>query len=161
MFFSFYWFLNYLMLWKYLDRYTCCRFRKKNLNSLYTQGIYVHRYRDYIADIRALCMEEIGCWMRLFPKVFLTDSYLKYVGWTLHDKVGFLLVYSTGKMFTYSFLYDCFSFVILKKNDILTYWVKSLFKWIIVYILYWKTMFKSFNEFRKRSLNSNCSYLLN
>ena len=33
-------------------------------------------------------MEEIGVWMKLFPKVFLTDSYLKYVGWTLHDKVG-------------------------------------------------------------------------
>nr|XP_039258564.1 cohesin subunit SA-2-like isoform X1 [Styela clava] len=55
------------------------------LNGIF-KGIFVHRYRDFIADIRALCMEEIGVWMKMFPKVFLTDSYLKYVGWTLHDK---------------------------------------------------------------------------
>uniref|UniRef100_H2YHP8 SCD domain-containing protein n=1 Tax=Ciona savignyi TaxID=51511 RepID=H2YHP8_CIOSA len=55
------------------------------LNGIF-KGIFVHRYRDFIAEIRALCMDEIGAWMKMFPKVFLTDSYLKYVGWTLHDK---------------------------------------------------------------------------
>lgn len=33
-------------------------------------------------------MTEIGVWMQNFPQNFLDDSYLKYIGWTLHDKVG-------------------------------------------------------------------------
>lgn len=52
------------------------------------KSIFVHRYRDSIAEIRAICMSEIGTWMKRFPNHFLDDSYLKYVGWTLHDKVG-------------------------------------------------------------------------
>lgn len=43
--------------------------------------------RDAIAEIRAVCIEEIGVWMKLYSDAFLNDSYLKYVGWTLHDKV--------------------------------------------------------------------------
>jgi cohesin complex subunit SA-1/2 len=33
-------------------------------------------------------MSEIGIWMKKFHHNFLDDSYLKYIGWTLHDKVG-------------------------------------------------------------------------
>lgn len=44
--------------------------------------------RDAIAEIRAICIEEIGVWMKLYSDAFLNDSYLKYVGWTLHDRVG-------------------------------------------------------------------------
>lgn len=33
-------------------------------------------------------MAEIGIWMKKFHQNFLDDSYLKYIGWTLHDKVG-------------------------------------------------------------------------
>lgn len=44
--------------------------------------------RDVVPDVRALCMEELGTWMCSFPASFLTDSHLKYLGWTLHDKVG-------------------------------------------------------------------------
>ena len=33
-------------------------------------------------------MAEIGVWMENYPQNFLDDSYLKYIGWTLHDKVG-------------------------------------------------------------------------
>lgn len=43
---------------------------------------------DAIAEIRAVCIEEIGMWMKLYSDAFLTDSYLKYVGWTMHDKVS-------------------------------------------------------------------------
>ncbi|XP_053575453.1 cohesin subunit SA-3 [Bombina bombina] len=52
------------------------------------KGVFVHRYRDTVPEIRALCMEEIGVWMHTYSKSFLNDSYLKYVGWTLHDKQG-------------------------------------------------------------------------
>uniref|UniRef100_A0A8C3C4J8 SCD domain-containing protein n=1 Tax=Cairina moschata TaxID=8855 RepID=A0A8C3C4J8_CAIMO len=44
--------------------------------------------RDVVPDVRALCMEELGTWMCSFPASFLTDSHLKYLGWTLHDKQG-------------------------------------------------------------------------
>jgi len=46
-------------------------------------------FRDAIAEIRAICIEEIGVWMKLYSDAFLNDSYLKYVGWTLHDRVSF------------------------------------------------------------------------
>uniref|UniRef100_A0A672KGB9 SCD domain-containing protein n=1 Tax=Sinocyclocheilus grahami TaxID=75366 RepID=A0A672KGB9_SINGR len=38
--------------------------------------------------IIAICIEEIGVWMKLYSDAFLNDSYLKYVGWTLHDRVS-------------------------------------------------------------------------
>ncbi|XP_031228496.1 cohesin subunit SA-2 [Mastomys coucha] len=45
-------------------------------------------FRDAIAEIRAICIEEIGIWMKMYSDAFLNDSYLKYVGWTMHDKQG-------------------------------------------------------------------------
>lgn len=35
-------------------------------------------------------MEELGVWMRLYGHMFFNDSYLKYVGWMLYDKVRML-----------------------------------------------------------------------
>ncbi|XP_040829639.1 cohesin subunit SA-3 [Ochotona curzoniae] len=55
------------------------------MNALF-RGVFVHRYRDVLPEIRAICIEEIGCWMQTYSASFLTDSYLKYIGWTLHDK---------------------------------------------------------------------------
>ncbi|XP_062313473.1 cohesin subunit SA-2 isoform X2 [Osmerus eperlanus] len=50
------------------------------------KGVFLKRYRDVLPEIRAMCMEELGMWMRLYSSVFLTDSYLKYMGWMMHDK---------------------------------------------------------------------------
>ncbi|XP_014446081.1 cohesin subunit SA-3 isoform X3 [Tupaia chinensis] len=55
------------------------------MNALF-RGVFVHRYRDVLPEIRGICIEEIGCWMQTYSTSFLTDSYLKYIGWTLHDK---------------------------------------------------------------------------
>lgn len=30
--------------------------------------------------------------MKLYSDAFLNDSYLKYVGWTMHDKVGHMFL---------------------------------------------------------------------
>ncbi|CAM9127125.1 unnamed protein product, partial [Lampetra planeri] len=60
----------------------------ENMMNAIFKGVFVHRYRDAIADIRAICIEEIGMWMKLYSDAFLNDSYLKYVGWTMHDKQG-------------------------------------------------------------------------
>ncbi|KAL2088594.1 hypothetical protein ACEWY4_015493 [Coilia grayii] len=50
------------------------------------QGVFVHRYRDVVPEIRAVCIEELGRWLLSNPSVYLNDSYLKYLGWMLHDK---------------------------------------------------------------------------
>ena len=55
------------------------------LNTIF-KDIFIMRYRDICSDIRVICMDEISVWMRTFPKVFLSDQYLKYVGWLLNDK---------------------------------------------------------------------------
>ncbi|KAJ1118594.1 hypothetical protein NDU88_006785 [Pleurodeles waltl] len=50
------------------------------------KGTFLQRYRDVVPEIRALCIEEISIWMKMHPHTFLNDSYLKYIGWMLHDK---------------------------------------------------------------------------
>ncbi|KAK2493589.1 hypothetical protein MC885_016152, partial [Smutsia gigantea] len=55
------------------------------MNALF-RGVFVHRYRDVLPAIRAICIEEMGSWMQSYSTAFLTDSYLKYIGWTLYDK---------------------------------------------------------------------------
>jgi cohesin complex subunit SA-1/2 len=60
----------------------------KNMLTYLFKSVFVHRYRDIVPDIRAICMTEIGIWMKRFPQNFLDDSNLKYIGWNLHDKVA-------------------------------------------------------------------------
>ncbi|XP_061439714.1 cohesin subunit SA-3 isoform X2 [Rhineura floridana] len=60
----------------------------ENLMNAIFKGVFVHRYRDLVPEIRAICVEEMGQWMQHYSTSFLTDGYLKYVGWTLHDKQG-------------------------------------------------------------------------
>uniref|UniRef100_A0A8C6S0A0 Cohesin subunit SA n=1 Tax=Nannospalax galili TaxID=1026970 RepID=A0A8C6S0A0_NANGA len=55
------------------------------MNAIF-RGVFVHRYRDILPEIRGICIEELGCWMQNYCVSFLNDSYLKYIGWTLHDK---------------------------------------------------------------------------
>jgi len=60
----------------------------RNMLTYMFKAVFVHRYRDIVPEIRSICMLEIGSWMKKFHQMFLDDSYLKYIGWTLHDKVG-------------------------------------------------------------------------
>ena len=48
--------------------------------------IFTHRFRDIDPYIRSICMRSIGHWMREHPLFFLSDFYLKYLGWSLNDK---------------------------------------------------------------------------
>ena len=46
------------------------------------------RFRsDISSDIRVICVAELGCWIKLYPDLFLDNNYLKYIGWMLYDKV--------------------------------------------------------------------------
>lgn len=56
------------------------------MNAIF-KGVFVHRYRDRVPEIRALCMAEMKLWLSNNPAAFLNDGYLKYLGWMLHDKV--------------------------------------------------------------------------
>ncbi|XP_028992474.1 cohesin subunit SA-2 [Betta splendens] len=51
------------------------------------KGVFLRRYRDVLPEIRSLCVEELGLWMKLHSSVFLNDTYLKYMGWMMNDKV--------------------------------------------------------------------------
>ncbi|XP_040005085.1 cohesin subunit SA-2 isoform X2 [Xiphias gladius] len=51
------------------------------------KGVFLKRYRDVLPEIRSICMEELGLWMKLYSSAFLSDSYLKYVGWMMYDKI--------------------------------------------------------------------------
>uniref|UniRef100_A0AAQ5Z2K9 Cohesin subunit SA n=1 Tax=Amphiprion ocellaris TaxID=80972 RepID=A0AAQ5Z2K9_AMPOC len=57
------------------------------MNSIF-RGVFVHRYRDRLPEIRAVCIEELGIWLKTDPEDFLNDGCLKYLGWNLHDKQG-------------------------------------------------------------------------
>ncbi|TFK05494.1 DNA-binding protein RFX8 [Platysternon megacephalum] len=58
----------------------------ENMMNAIFKGTFLQRYRDVIPEIRAICIEEIGSWMKMYPDTFLNDSYLKYIGWMLYDK---------------------------------------------------------------------------
>lgn len=58
------------------------------------RGVFVHRYRDLLPDIRAICIAELGVWLKTNPEYFLNDKCLKYLGWTLYDKVNVHSVWS-------------------------------------------------------------------
>uniref|UniRef100_A0A3B4YMX9 Cohesin subunit SA n=1 Tax=Seriola lalandi dorsalis TaxID=1841481 RepID=A0A3B4YMX9_SERLL len=49
------------------------------------KGVFLKRY-DVLPEIRSICVEELGLWMKLYSSVFLNDSYLKYMGWMMNDK---------------------------------------------------------------------------
>uniref|UniRef100_A0A3Q3Q2R3 Cohesin subunit SA n=1 Tax=Monopterus albus TaxID=43700 RepID=A0A3Q3Q2R3_MONAL len=51
------------------------------------KGVFLKRYCDVLPEIRSICMEELGLWMKLYSSAFLSDSYLKYMGWMMYDKV--------------------------------------------------------------------------
>lgn len=51
-------------------------------------GLYLHRYRDVDPYIRAVCVKHLAEWIIIYPKKFLDNSYLRYIGWILSDKVA-------------------------------------------------------------------------
>ncbi|KAJ3591901.1 hypothetical protein NHX12_007031 [Muraenolepis orangiensis] len=51
------------------------------------KGVFLKRYRDVLPEIRSICMEELCSWMKMYSAAFLNDSYLKYVGWMMYDKI--------------------------------------------------------------------------
>ena len=68
----------------------------QGLLKLLFSTIFCHRYRDVDADIRAHQLAGLAQWMVAYPSYFLHDSFLKYLGWTLHDKAAVVRRASLG-----------------------------------------------------------------
>lgn len=47
--------------------------------------VFIHRYRDIDAKIRAECVEALGTWICTLPTVYMAPEYLRYLGWLLSD----------------------------------------------------------------------------
>ena len=58
-----------------------------NMLTFIFRGVFVFRYRDVVPDIRSISIHELGLWIVKLPSLYLEDSYLKYLGWTLYDRV--------------------------------------------------------------------------
>ncbi|GAA6050117.1 hypothetical protein JCM3770_001381 [Rhodotorula araucariae] len=49
-------------------------------------SVFVNRYRDADAVIRAECISALGSWMKLDPDYWIDGDYLRYIGWVLSDE---------------------------------------------------------------------------
>lgn len=52
------------------------------------QGVAFQRFRDVSGEIRTLVIGGLGDCIVAHPAAYLRDSYLKYLGWALSDRVG-------------------------------------------------------------------------
>ncbi|BGP22583.1 cohesin complex subunit SA-1/2 [Rhodotorula toruloides] len=49
-------------------------------------SVFVNRYRDADAVIRAECISALGSWMKTDPDYWIDGDYLRYIGWVLSDE---------------------------------------------------------------------------
>ena len=59
----------------------------EKLMQLSIDAVFVQRYRDVDALLREKCVESIHSWIVTYPEVFLDNAYLRYIGWSLSDKM--------------------------------------------------------------------------
>ncbi|KAJ2726328.1 cohesin complex subunit [Coemansia sp. Benny D115] len=48
--------------------------------------VFVYRYRDVHATIRAECLVPLATWCRAYPAAYLNTEHLRYLGWALNDR---------------------------------------------------------------------------
>ena len=53
-------------------------------NNLFN-GIFVHRYKDTSDVIRWRAVCHLGQWIVTYQDTYMTEEYLKYIGWMLSD----------------------------------------------------------------------------
>ena len=59
----------------------------EKLMQMSIDAVFVQRYRDIDALLREKCVEKIHSWIMTYPEVFLDNAYLRYIGWSLSDKI--------------------------------------------------------------------------
>lgn len=60
----------------------------EKLMQLSIDAVFVQRYRDVDALLREKCVDSIHSWIVTYPEVFLDNAYLRYIGWSLSDKIS-------------------------------------------------------------------------
>lgn len=60
----------------------------EKLMQLAIDAVFVQRYRDIDCLLREKCVDSIHSWIMTYPEVFLDNAYLRYIGWSLSDKVS-------------------------------------------------------------------------
>ncbi|KAJ1721152.1 cohesin complex subunit [Coemansia erecta] len=48
--------------------------------------VFIYRYRDIHAAIRAECLVPLAAWCRGYPPAYLNTEHLRYLGWALNDR---------------------------------------------------------------------------
>ncbi|KAJ1729654.1 cohesin complex subunit, partial [Coemansia biformis] len=48
--------------------------------------VFIYRYRDVHAAIRAECLVPLASWCRAYPAAYLDTEHLRFLGWSLNDK---------------------------------------------------------------------------
>ncbi|KAJ2368238.1 cohesin complex subunit [Coemansia sp. RSA 2610] len=48
--------------------------------------VFIYRYRDVHAMVRAECLVPLAAWCRAHPAAYLKTEYLRYFGWALNDR---------------------------------------------------------------------------
>lgn len=51
-------------------------------------SIFVHRSRDVESIIRVECIKELGNWMQGYQAYFVSNNYLRFMGWAFNDRNG-------------------------------------------------------------------------
>jgi hypothetical protein len=85
-------------------------------------SVFSERYRDVIEDVRGKCVEELGVWIKEYNVMFLSDQYLKYIGWLLHDKnaeVRLLCLKALQELYNPSLVYHMSMFTAKFKERLL------------------------------------------
>lgn len=135
----------------YLDKNICMWLFSVHISVYYVHLIYyfttcrlfMHRYRDVDPEIRMSCIKSLGIWVVSYPSLFLQDIYLKYLGWTLNDKVHILVLWFlvepclTNEMrkFCYVILCNLCFCRMLGLEELLFLPCKACMKWMKTYLL--------------------------
>jgi len=56
--------------------------------------LFVHRVRDADPNIRTDCLKELGVWVRKYPDLYTSNSFLQYLSRGTHDPVRIFLLHT-------------------------------------------------------------------
>lgn len=69
-----------------VDSVSCQLASLEKLTQMLFDGVFVQRFRDVDQHIRAEAVSSLVLWTEAYTKVFLDNSYLRYLGWALSDR---------------------------------------------------------------------------